>query len=349
MVKILYVVFHEVCKNDGVTKKINSQITSWRKNRAEVKVVAFARTTGPTIITNCVQIESKSFFKQRLIVNRQFKQLLNEYNPDFVYSRYDTINLNLYLAKKFNLIYEINTNDIKESLILLKNNRRIKDLLRLIIYFLFRRYNLQWARKCVFVTSDLANQYKKFNLNSIISPNTIDLNIFSVVKEVQKTKNTALFFIATPNQPWHGLEYIVSLSEKMPEYQFNIVGIDGENTKNLFFHGYLRQAEYLKILKTCKICIGSFGIHKYGLKESSPLKVREYLAYGYPTILGYHDYPLSNHDFNFLFKVDINDINIQALKAFIESYKNYIVSHDEVRHLIGSDEIEKEKLQQLYS
>ena len=87
--------------------------------------------------------------------------------------------------------------------------------------------------------------------------------------------------------------YIVEMSKKLPEYIFNIVGISGTNTSNLFFHGYLNQKAYLEILETCHICIGSFGIHKYGLKESSPLKVREYLAYGYPTILGYKDFPIT--------------------------------------------------------
>jgi hypothetical protein len=345
MTKILYVVFHPISKNDGVTKKINSHIKSWRKNNIDVKVIAFTNIVGDTIIDNAIQIESKSFFISRLILNKKFKYTVDSYKPNFIYARYDTINVNLFYARKYNLIYEINTNDLKESLILLKTNKKFKDLLRLIIYFLFRRINLNLTHSCVFVTSDLANQYRKFNVKTIISPNTIDLNTFKVVKEIN-TNKVSLFFIATPNQPWHGIEYIIEMSKKMPKYLFNIVGINGMNTSNLFFHGYLDQNSYINILKKCHICLGSFGIHKYGLKESSPLKVREYLAYGYPTILGYNDYPISSYNLDFIYQVDVHNINFNKIQEFIETYKNYIVKANQVCEYIDSDIIEKEKLAQ---
>lgn len=345
MTRILYVVFHPIFKNDGVTKKINSQIQSWRKNNVDVKVIAFTNEIGDTMINDAIQIESKSFLKSRIILNKKFKEIVNSFNPNYIYSRYDTININLLYARKYNLVYEINTNDLKESLILLKTNKKIKDLLRLTIYFLFRRINLSTAQSCVFVTSDLANQYKKFNLNTIISPNTIDLNRFKVVKEINNNR-TSLFFIATPNQPWHGIEYIVEMSKKLPEYIFNVVGISGTNTSNLFFHGYLNQKAYLEILETCHICIGSFGIHKYGLKESSPLKVREYLAYGYPTILGYKDFPISNYHLEFIHQVDVHNINYNKIKVFIETYNNYIVKPNQISNYIDSNIIEKQKITQ---
>ena len=102
-------------------------------------------------------------------------------------------------------------------------------------------------------------------------------------------------------------------------------------------------------LKKCHICLGSFGIHKYGLKQSSPLKVREYLAYGFPVIIGYFDFPISNHNLDFILKVNPLNLNFNLIKDFIEKYKYYEVDHSQIKNFVSSKEIEKEKLKSIFN
>jgi len=155
-----------------------------------------------------------------------------------------------------------------------------------------------------------------------------------------------LFFIGTPNQPWHGVDIIEKMANKLSQYDFHIVGIEGNNTNNLFWYGYLEKDKYIEILKICHICIGSLALFRNEMSEACPLKVREYLAYGYPIIIGYNDTAFINKNFpdwvkyiDTSTKLDLEDIN-----NFISKNSNFIVKPDYITSYLSSEILESKRL-----
>jgi hypothetical protein len=98
----------------------------------------------------------------------------------------------------------------------------------------------------------------------------------------------------------------------------------------------------------CSICIGTLALYRKNLEEASPLKVREYIASGYPVIIGYEDTAFSDLPKLpewALFQDFREDVNIQIMSAFIEKMKNHIVDRAEAESLIDSIYIEKKRLE----
>lgn len=54
-------------------------------------------------------------------------------------------------------------------------------------------------------------------------------------------------------------------------------------------HGQVAHADIGALMRRCHVAIASLALHRAGLSEASPLKTREYLAAGMPTVLAYQD------------------------------------------------------------
>ena len=107
---------------------------------------------------------------------------------------------------------------------------------------------------------------------------------------------------------WHGVDRMIRgiAGYRGPvRIQFHIVG-DGDEVANLIrlknsiapttgihFHGFMSGHDLDAMFDTCHIAIGSLGIHRKGLHETSELKAREYCARGIPYIIacGDADFP----------------------------------------------------------
>lgn len=49
-------------------------------------------------------------------------------------------------------------------------------------------------------------------------------------------------------------------------------------------------------MRNCQVCIGTLALHRKNMTEASPLKTREYLAHGFPVIIGYKDTAFYNQN-----------------------------------------------------
>jgi len=79
------------------------------------------------------------------------------------------------------------------------------------------------------------------------------------------------------------------------------------------------------------------------MKFACPLKVREYLAKGFPVIIGYEEM-IDLSVAPFILKIDPLNINYIAIDKFCKIYKDYIVSHNEILELIGSEKYERQRI-----
>jgi glycosyltransferase involved in cell wall biosynthesis len=119
----------------------------------------------------------------------------------------------------------------------------------------------------------------------------------SLHKSSSADKNVyQILFVAANYSSWHGLEILiesVKLQQALVKSKFiiKVVGkTSPENIKKMEDLGiqYAQQVErneVLNLIKSCDICVDSLNLGAIGLKNSSSLKSREYIAYGKP-ILG---------------------------------------------------------------
>ena len=85
----------------------------------------------------------------------------------------------------------------------------------------------------------------------------------------------------------------MDLAHNFDMWSFDIIGYSSSDfmdiPNNVTFHGILTSDDYKKILSESDVAIGSLSLHINNMNEACTLKVREYLAFGIPTIIGYKD------------------------------------------------------------
>lgn len=345
--KIAYILYHDICSDSGVTKKIKDQVSTWQKNGHTVKIFSFVPRTGESIL-NANQYLIHSPWTSKIFVNRRMLNDLEIFNPDIIYYRYDIWNSTLAkILKKYKVVVELNTLDIHEFKLIFKKRKTLRSFLIYVAYRMLRGCILSNVSGIVAVTNEIAEDIsvKKYNIKTICVPNGINLNEYRTIKEVNKTiYRPGFFFMGSPNQPWHGVDIIEKLAKQLQQYDFHIVGMDGDTSlDNLYWHGYLNKDSYIKILKQCQFCIGSLALYRNKMNEGSPIKVREYLAYGYPTIIGYKDTAFYEQNPDFLFYLDPSLSNIDELVLFIKKNVKRIVHSNEIKS-ISIESTEKKRL-----
>ena len=347
--KIAYLANHDIHRNDGVTKKILGQTTEWKNKGHEVNIYCFVSIKGNSILTEAKQYEFQGALRLRFTLHRNLLNDLNIFNPDIVYFRYNTWSRTLHkILNKYKAITELNTYDLGEFFYLFKKHRTIKSFLRYLGYNLLRSIVLSRVSGIIGVTKEIIKHPSnvQFNKPTICIPNGIDFNKYTTIKDVNNVfPRIGLFFIGTPNQPWHGVDIIEKISRELPQFDFHIVGIEGKSNNNLFWHGYLEKDEYLKILNKTHLCIGSLALHRINMQEACPLKVREYLAYGYPIIIGYNDTSFIGKELpGWINCMDTSaKVDIENIEKFINKNITTIVKHDEIDFL-SNKYLEKERL-----
>ncbi len=136
---------------------------------------------------------------------------------------------------------------------------------------------------------------------------------------------------------WHGLDRMI---RGMADYQgpvhihFHIIG-DGAELENLkklkssvapaatiHFHGFLRGCHLDSMFDTCHIAVGSLGMHRKGLSQTSELKAREYCARGIPYIIacGDTDFP---DDFPYILRLAADESPIKMEDIISFTHKIY--------------------------
>ncbi len=345
--KILYVTGSDISIENSVLQKIQTTIKEWEKFGVQSHVLSLVSKYEKPIIKNATilrSVQNKSFFQKLLNYSKDLKKLnniLSNINPDIIYTRqlrYTPCIIHT-IKKHCNYVVEINSDDVAERK--LKNDLNSK-------YILFTR-NLFFKKAAgfVFVTNELSKSknFTKYKKPYTVIANGIDTDYFNnSIREVSNKPKIRFVFIGSPNQPWHGLDKILELAKKLPDYTFNIIGQDNKllNKKlnNVVFHGYLPLYKAKEVIQNSDIGISSLSIHIKNMNEACSLKTRQYIAQGLPIIVGYDDTDFIGKDLNFVLNIgnyenNVND-NIDKIIEFSNKAKNinpnYIVKFAE-KHL----------------
>lgn len=337
--KILYLFFWDIDRNDGVIKKINNQIETWKKLGHDVY--------APMFDTKYKKQYSSVF------IQRDFLENIKEYNPDVIYLRYGSYRFGLKgILKQYNTVCEINADDIKELGFI--KYKSLNNYIKYIYNFFSRGFILRNVVGLVSVTKELSKRkcFSKYNKKTFIAPNGINLdkNKFSQINN-DENNEISLAFIGLENQPWNGLDVLSAAIEKLPEnYKLDIIGINGTNTDKIRYHGFLNENEYSKILRKADIGIGPLARHLSGISETCALKIREYLSYGLPVLQCGSDTAFLNVDVPWFVNLNapINSSDVASAILELADYsKKNLLAFDDIKPLIDINNIESNKLKWL--
>lgn len=329
--KIAYIISGKFEKEEGVEKKIFNQIKEWEKHGNEVKLFCFTKNPV-TSLFNSLDIEIipiKNYLD--LAINPFLTKAILNWKPDIIYFRQYRFTISFYIMfKKIPTIIEYNTDDIEESKITTNFWIRVFNLLTRDIM----NYS---AAGFVTVTHELEEKLRRYNKPTVTIANGINKNLPKIKRRTKEDKINALF-IGTPNHPWHGVDKIYYLAAKLPDVDFHLVGIeDNIDLNNVHTYGYLSLEEYIKIIEFCDVAIGTLALHRKKMNEASPLKVREYLHFGLPVIIGYEDTDFIGMDEDFILRIpnDENNVkdNLDLIYNFMKQSKQLTINREKIAHI----------------
>jgi len=339
--RIAYLIHWNEGPESGVFKKICSQGKEWMRLGNEVKLFIYTNRKIDDWQDHCgqmeVTIQRYDGWKTRFSMFRNLIHQVDQWQPNVIYHRYDLYYPYLSgLLRKYPSILEINTNDLAEM--------RLSPGFRYWYHLLTRARVLKVSKGYVFVSKELSEEthYSRYVKSKIVIGNGIEMDKFSTTETPSNDQLRAVF-IGSPGQAWHGTDKIVKLAAHQPNWTFDMIGIErsqmeeAELPSNMKFYGRLTREEYQPIMQQADIAIGSLALHRAMMKEASPLKVREYLAYGIPVILGYRDTDFTEHKAPFILELPNENNNIEAnldlIHVFCMNWSGKRVKREWVQHL----------------
>jgi len=353
--RIAYFLEIDPYKNSGIVKKINDQVTYWKNENHQVQVFLIWPSDNSS---GNVFLEGKHFYKKWInkilpdnfiktyltkvfCINKVRKAILS-FNPDVLYFRQGLWYPGLRsILRSHKAVMELNTVDTYE--------KKFYSLLRRSMYSFGKPIILKETNGQVSVSPAIIDHYNYLDIPKKVVSNGINLTNSHTKKVVSDKDVTTAIFVGSSGMEWHGLDRIFKLAQHFKEIQFKLVGYEQSdfpemNYDNLHFTGWLDHNSLIEHYKDSHFAIGSFGNHLVGKPVDSTLKVREYLAYGLPVLLGHHDTDFI--DASFVFKcTDSNHklLPFADIKQWIDKHKNTVITNEQIAH-IDSTQKEKERL-----
>jgi hypothetical protein len=195
------------------------------------------------------------------------------------------------------------------------------------------------VRGIVAVSNELVDERIRQSIPVLVQGNGISLQEHPTLPSVQNEK-PHLVFIAAAGAVWHGVDKILRLAEHFAEWRFDLVGeleaLIPDAPSNVVVHGYLTSDKYEAILAQADVALGTLALHRKHMHEASPLKTREYLARGLPTIVAYQDtdFPVP---VPYLLQLpntaDNVEISLHLIAEFVRTWKSHRVPQHSVSHI----------------
>lgn len=345
--KIAYICFWNAYRRDGVTKKMETQARHWRK--AGHTVETFCLTSppaepGPPLFA--AQTFEFTHLPGRLLATHRLAKAVRAFEPDVIYLRNDLFLPTLWpVLTKFPVVMEMNGSPQEY---VLRNTRARAYYLWSHARLLDRVDGFVAVGKQIGEEPLLVARGRPI----VIISNSIELTDFPETPAPNNERPRGVF-LGGGGLVWHGVDKIRLMAEQLGEMDFHVIGPPAEDVgtdlpANLTVHGFLGRDEYEEIVTHCDFAIGTLALHRTNLDETSPLKLREYLAYGLPIVLGHSDLDLTSEPSWFILRLPNIESNvldgIETIRAWVRSIVGRRVPRDEAQILVGADTKEAQRL-----
>jgi glycosyltransferase involved in cell wall biosynthesis len=332
--RIAYLARWDIGAEDGVLKKIREQLRAWQAQGHEVRLFALSPALNPWPGLNGLPLEvvcsASNLGRERAM--QELLQRALRWHPDVAYLRFNThyVALEPFMAR-VRTVLELNTDDVAEYKLYLPRHKYW-------YHRLTRGRILSRAAGFVSVTHEIAATLTRFGKPTCVIGNSIDLSSYRALPVAESSQPRAVF-MGLHEAPWHGIDKILDLAAALPQWHFELIGPSlspAALPANVTAHGHLGRAEYQSVVARADVAIGTLALHRKGMDEACPLKVREYLAFGLPCILGYLDTDLPG-PLPFVLQLPNKPDNVAgavpAIRAFGERWQGRRVERDAILHL----------------
>jgi len=329
--KIVYLINEDLHSNSGVIQKIKQQSMQWTKEGHILYFVSYKTMSIYDAKYNIIHKEKNLNIKLgkigtfiKLLSNAyRLKNLFKNIDFDIIYTRHPRYMpfFNRVLQEN-TVIMEINSDDLSEY--------KLRSKFRYIYQLFTRELVLKHMDAFVSISRELEAKFEKYNKPIVTIANGINVSHYQVT--LKHNSKPVVVFIGSPNQAWHGVDKIITMSKYFKDYLFYMIGTDGDDTDNLKYFGYLSNEEATKIINKSNIGIGTLSLYKNNMNEASPLKTRQYLACGLPLIYAYDDTDIIEPT-SFTLKLENKEDNIdyEKISNFIERCFNNVLISQQAR------------------
>lgn len=355
--RIAYVALHlnNETMEGGVGGKIRSQIRLWRDMghearlfllspdqvvSTEIRTFTFRPGTKLPVLKFLTREISRSVALARLI------RAIEAFRPDIIYLRYGLFAYPLQrLFDIAPIVIELNTNDVAEY--------RYRGLFFYWANRLTRGIILKQAAGFVASTYEIRTfPFNKYGKPCQVIANGIDLDRYAPCA-APANYPPVIVFAGTPGFNWHGVDKLYEMARLCPDLRVEIIGYVFEDLnitvpENVKLHGLVHQDQVKTILTAADIACGTLALYRKNMQEACPLKVREYLACGLPTILAYQDTDLCDLEADFLLRlpnVESNVIdNVKLIRDFAYRMRGRRVNRELINPRINQRQKEETRL-----
>jgi hypothetical protein len=331
-VKLAYVCYLVGWHRDGVGDKIETALGQWRSAGHDATLY-YLNPRSPTGERRALEGEPFLFRGpvERYRATGRLYAAVRESRPDVIYLRYDLfVPPPSILARTGPAVVELNSNAQAE----LTSRSRVAALYeRVQGHLLLRR-----AAGAVCVTHELARavRLRAPELPIAVIANGIDLAGTPALPAPTTSGLRAAFL--GDDVYWQGVDKIFELAAALPDWQFDLVGVPVERSRaNVTCHGYLDPEQYEPILALADLAIGTLALHRKLMDEACAIKIRRYLAYGLPVILGNEDTDFAGMDPWYLLRLPNTESNVrenvERIRAFGTAIKGRRVGREVAERL----------------
>lgn len=322
--RIAYLCYWDVRSDDGVSQKVQTQTNAWRAAGHDVLVAAVAPAT----------------VRERLRRTRDACRAIRRFRPDVLYVRYDLFLPPAWLlAMRERTVVELNSEDRAEWRLRSRGAAAYNEL--------NRRMLLSAAAGTVAVAHELAPVHGR----TLVLGNGVDPAATHSLPAPSNDRPRVVF-IGSPRQPWQGFDKVVRLARRRPELDVDVIGPDASQMPdapaNVAVHGHLPPAAYRPLLARADVALGTLALHRKSMGEASPLKVREYLLSGIPTVIAYDDTDLRGIAAPWLLRLPNTESNVDdraaEIAAFAQGMRGVRVPRDLAEERMGAPAKEARRL-----
>jgi hypothetical protein len=289
----------------GVLKKLIGQVITWRELGAVAELYSLSPISSATPALNfsdvgrVVGVLPQSLLDQfpaarlgyinKTVSVRKLATLLRKFKPDVIYYRqngpwYPGLAQLLAIAPT---VFEINTDELSEHHIWGKS-----------FNFLYRSTQgraLAKAHGFVVMTDEIGRRYKYLGRPLAVIPNSFWGDQIVSFPPSGNSRPNFVFVGSriTGTASWHGVDKLIPLAEALSSCHFHIVGHEKSDLPritippNVTLYGFRSASELTDIFRKSDVGIGSLALHRKGMSEACPLKVRDYLMHRLPAVIGY--------------------------------------------------------------
>ena len=347
--RIAYLFYGDAFTLDGVGRKIRGQAARWREAGHEVEVIAVSPAPPDRGARPAFALRAFPFsgIASRAGATARAAGAVRRLRPDLVYLRYDRFVPPVGpLLWPLRIVIEINSDDRKEMVLYGRAAALYNGL--------HRRVTLPLAAGFVCVGHELAQTCVGGLRKPIaVIGNGAEARGATPAAPARGARPAGVILVgARPVGSWIGIDKLLDLARALPGVDFHLVGLTAPEVgaplpPTVTAHGMLSREGYAPLLAAADFAVGPLALHRKGLGEASPLKVRECLVFGLPVLMGHEDTDFLDDDPWFLLRLPNREDNVSAgldaIREWLDRVVGRRVSPDEIRRL-GADVKEAARL-----